>query len=111
MIELTLEQVRQMLDKTVFDRGMEYYREGRVQDVQHVTEQNTPAMHCRVRGNGTYRVLIREREKGHLLCSCSCYHFYFHNECKHLAAAMIHCAQHPQGRAVSDWNARALLKT
>ena len=111
MIELTMEQVRDMFDKTVFDRGLEYYREGRVQHVRYSTEKGQPKMECRVQGDGSYQVSIMEQEKGRLVCECSCYQFYFHDTCKHLAAAMIHCAQHPKGRVVSDWNARNLLKT
>lgn len=111
MIELTMEQVRGMFTKAVFDRGMEYYREGRVQYVRYSTEKGLSKMECRVQGDGSYQVAIKEQSSGRLLCGCSCYQFHFHEECKHLAAAMIHCAQHPKGRAVSDWNAKSLLKT
>ena len=111
MIELTMEQVRSMFDKKTFDRGMEYYKENRVQNVHHTVESGLPKMDCQVQGDGFYQVTIKEQEKGRLLCGCGCIQFHFYNTCKHLAAAMIHCAQHPKGRGVSDWNARNLLKT
>ena len=111
MIEFSLEQVRSMFDKKTFDRGMEYYKENRVQNVHHTVESGMPKMDCRVQGDGFYQVTIKEQEKGRYLCGCGCIQFHFYNTCKHLAAAMIHCAQHPKGRVVSDWNARNLLKT
>ena len=111
MIELTMEQVRSMFDEDVLERGMTYYREGRVQNVRDTTEKGKPKMECRVKGHSNYLVNIVEEEKGRLTCRCSCYQFYFYDTCKHLAAAMIHCAQHPKGRVVSDWNARNLLRT
>ena len=111
MIELNMEQVRSMFDRKTFDRGMEYYRENRVQNVRHTVESGLPKMDCRVHGDSTYQVTIKEQEKGRLLCGCSCIQFYLYNTCKHLAAAMIHCAQNPKGRVVSDWYARNLLKS
>ena len=98
MIELSLEQVRSMFDKKTFDRGMEYYKENRVQNVRHTVESGLPKMDCQVQGDGFYQVTIKEQEKGRLLCGCGCIQFHFYNTCKHLAAAMIHCAQHPKGR-------------
>jgi len=111
MIELNMTQVRSMFDKAVFERGMEYYNEGRVQHVRYLEEDGLPKMECRVQGEGSYHVTIQEQEKGRLLCGCNCYQFYFHEQCKHLAAAMIHCARNSKGRVLSDWNARNLLKT
>ena len=111
MIELKLEQVRSMFDRKIFDRGMEYYKEKRVQNVRHTVESGLPKMDCQVQGDGSYQVTIKEQEKGRLMCSCSCYQFYYYATCKHLAAAMIHYAQHPKGRVTSDWNARNLLNT
>lgn len=111
MMELTMEQVRDMFDKAVFERGMKYYNEGRVQNVRYLEENGLPQMECRVQGDGIYRVTIKRQDNGRLLCGCSCYQFYFHEECKHLAAAMIHCARNPKGQVLSDWNARNLLKT
>ena len=111
MIELKLEQVRSMFDRKTFDRGMEYYKENRVQNVRYTMESGLPQMDCQVQGDGSYQVTIKEQEKGRLMCSCSCYQFYYYDTCKHLAAAMIHCAQHPKGRVISDWNARNLLNT
>ena len=111
MIELSLEQVRSMFDKKTFDRGMEYYKENRVQNVRHTVESGLPKMDCQVQGDGFYQVTIKEQEKGRLLCGCGCIQFHFYNTCKHLAAAMIHCARNPKGRMGSDWNARNLLKT
>ena len=111
MIELTMEQVRSMFDEDVLERGMTYYREGRVQNVRDTTEKGKPKMECRVKGHSNYLVTIVEEEKGRLTCRCSCYQFYFYDTCKHLAAAMIHCARNPKGHMGSDWNARNLLKT
>ena len=111
MIELNMEQVRSMFDEDVLERGMTYYREGRVQNVRDTTEKGKPKMECRVKGHSNYLVTIVEEEKGRLTCRCSCYQFYFYDTCKHLAAAMIHCARNPKGHMGSDWNARNLLKT
>ena len=111
MIELTIEQVRSMFDRSVFERGMEYFNEGKIHHVRHTLENGRPKMECRIQGDGFYQVTIAQQESGRLQCSCSCFQFYFHKTCKHLAAAMIHCARNPKGRVVSDWNARNLLKT
>ena len=111
MIELSMEQVRSMFDEAVFERGMTYYREGRVQNVRNTTQRGKHKLECRVKGHSNYQVTIVEEEKGRLMCSCNCYQFYFYDTCKHLAAAMIHCAKNPRDRVTSDWNARNLLKT
>ena len=111
MIELTMEQVRSMFDRSVFERGMGYFNEGKIHHVRHTLENGRPKMECRIQGDGFYQVTLVQQESGRLQCSCSCFQFYFHRTCKHLAAAMIHCARNPKGRVVSDWNARNLLKT
>lgn len=111
MIELTMEQVRSMFDRSVLERGMEYFNEGKIHHVRHTSENGRPKMECRIQGDGFYQVTIVQQESGRLQCSCSCFQFYFHRTCKHLAAAMIHCARNPKDRVVSDWNARNLLKT
>ena len=111
MIELSMEQVRSMFDEAVFERGMTYYREDRVQNVRNTTQRGKHKLECRVKGHSNYQVTIVEEEKGRLMCSCNCYQFYFYDTCKHLVAAMIHCAKNPRDRVTSDWNARNLLKT
>ena len=111
MIELSMEQVRSMFDEAIFEKGMTYYREGRVQNVLDTTEKGKPKLECRVKGHSNYLVTIVEEEKGRLMCHCNCYQFYYYDTCKHLAAAMIHCARNSRERTTSDWNARNLLKT
>ena len=76
MIELNMEQVRSMFDEDVLERGMTYYREGRVQNVRDTTEKGKPMLECRVKGHSSYLVTIVESEMGRLMCRCSCYQFY-----------------------------------
>lgn len=111
MIELTMEQVRSMFDKSVFERGMEYFNEGKIHHVRYTSENGLPKMECRIQGDGVYQVTLVQQASGRLQCSCGCFQFYFYKTCKHLAAAMIHCTRNSKGRVVSDWNARNLLKT
>ena len=111
MIELTLEQVKGMFEREEFERGMAYYRKDGVRQVRWGVAGNRGTFECRVNGTeGAYQVTVREREDGRLHCTCSCYQFYFHGSCKHQAAALIYCAENPNGGAASDWNAKNLLR-
>ena len=112
MLELTLEQVEKMFAKEEFARGMAYYRQGRVRQARWGMAGKQGTFECRVNGSeGIYQVTVREREDNRLNCTCSCYQFYFHGSCKHQAAALIYCAENPNTGAVSDWNAKTLLRT
>ena len=91
MIELNMEQVRSMFDKKTFDRGMEYYKENRVQNVHHTVESGLPKMDCQVQGDGFYQVTIKEQEKGRLLCGCGCIQFHFY---KKIINNGFHCLRH-----------------
>ena len=111
MIELTMDQVREMFRRTSFERGMEYYKRGCVVRVRAETEKELQKLEYRIQGEGTYQVSIREQPGGRLQFGCSCYQFYFQKECRHLAAAVIHWVQTGKKRPVSDPNAKNLLKT
>ena len=68
MIELTMEQVRSMFDRSVFERGMEYFNEGKIHHVRHTLENGRPKMECRIQGDGFYQVTLVQQESGRLQC-------------------------------------------
>ena len=50
MIELTMEQIRSMFDSSVFERGMEYFNEGKIHHVRHTLENGGPKWSAASRG-------------------------------------------------------------
>ena len=86
---MDLNQVKSLFTATDFERGMEYYRKGRVTDMQCTKASPETNVSCTVRGSKRYTVRFTEMAEGRLRISCTCPRYADVGRCKHLAAAMI----------------------
>ena len=88
---MDLNQVKSLFTSTDYERGMEYYQQGRVTDMQCTKTDTETNVSCTVRGAKRYTVQFLRMENGRLRINCSCPRFADVGRCKHLAAAMIAC--------------------
>ena len=110
---MDLKRVKSLFSGTDYARGMEYYRQGRVLDMDCRTVDETAHVSCWVRGNSKYFVQFRESSDGRVFIGCACPRFAVAGRCKHIAAAMIAYVEQPlvvTGTG-SDQYARTLLQS
>ena len=109
---MDLDQVKKLFTPTDYERGMEYYRQGRVTDMQCTKTDTEMDVSCTVRGTKRYTVQFLRMENGRLRINCSCPRFADVGRCKHLAAAMIAFLSEPPRERVpgSDRYARQMLQ-
>ena len=108
---MDLKQVKSLFTATDYERGMEYYRQGRVADMQCTQNDTETNVSCTVRGSKRYTVRFSEMAKGRLRISCTCPRYADVGRCKHLAAAMIAYADKPCDLATgSDRYAQRMLQ-
>ena len=109
---MDLNQVKSLFTATDFERGMEYYRKGRVTDMQCTKAGPETNVSCTVRGSKRYTVRFTEMAEGRLRISCTCPRYADVGRCKHLAAAMIAYIGEPPHESVpgSDSCARWMLQ-
>lgn len=109
---MDLNQVKSLFTATDFERGMEYYRQGRVTDMQCTKAGPETNVSCTVRGSKRYTVRFTEMAEGRLRISCTCPRYADVGRCKHLAAAMIAYIGEPPHESVpgSDSCARWMLQ-
>lgn len=109
---MDLNQVKLLFTSTDYERGMEYYRQGRVTDMQCTKTDTETNVSCTVRGAKRYTVQFLRMENGRLRINCSCPRFADVGRCKHLAAAMIAFLSGPPRERVpgSDRYARQMLQ-
>ena len=109
---MELNQVKSLFTATDFERGMEYYRKGRVTDMQCTKAGPETNVSCTVRGSKRYTVRFTEMAEGRLRISCTCPRYADVGRCKHLAAAMIAYIGEPPHESVpgSDSCARWMLQ-
>ena len=69
---MDLNQVKSLFTATDFERGMEYYRKGRVTDMQCTKAVPETNVSCTVRGSKRYTVRFTEMAEGRLRISCTC---------------------------------------
>ena len=69
---MDLNQVKSLFTATDFERGMEYYRKGRVTDMQCTKAGPETNVSCTVRGSKRYTVRFTEMAEGRLRISCTC---------------------------------------
>ena len=69
---MDLNQVKSLFTATDFERGMEYYRKGRVTDMQCTKTDTETNVSCTVRGAKRYTVQFLRMENGRLRINCSC---------------------------------------
>lgn len=109
---MDLNHVKSLFTATDFERGMEYYRKGRVTDMQCTKAGPETNVSCTVRGSKRYTVRFTEMAEGRLRISCTCPRYADVGRCKHLAAAMIAYIGEPPHESVpgSDSCARWMLQ-
>ena len=74
-----------------FSRGQEYYRRGQVQKLKVVRMEEGGEVTCVVKGSESYSVSVRvEGQRTAIYCDCP--RFADKHICKHIAAAMMACA-------------------
>lgn len=66
---MDLNQVKSLFTATDFERGMEYYRKGRVTDMQCTKAGPETNVSCTVRGSKRYTVRFTEMAEGRLRIS------------------------------------------
>ena len=109
---MDLSQVKSLFSTTDYERGMEYYRQGRVTDMQCSKTDTELKVSCTVRGSKHYAVQFIRRKDSRVHISCSCPRFADVGRCKHLAAAMIAFLSEPPRACApsSDRYARRMLQ-
>ena len=109
---MDLNQVKSLFSSTDYERGMEYYRQGRVTDMQCSKTDTELNVSCTVRGSKHYAVQFIRRKDSRVRISCSCPRFADVGRCKHLAAAMIAFLSEPPRTCApsSDRYARRMLQ-
>ena len=86
---MNLEQVKQLFDSSDYSKGMQYYREGRVQDVTISESGKSRIISCSVKGNKRYLVTLHLSNNKVYDTDCKCMRFWSSGVCTHVAAAMI----------------------
>lgn len=74
-----------------FSRGQEYYRRGQIQKLKVARTDKGGEVTCVVKGSESYGVSVRV-EGQETAVYCSCPRFADKHICKHIAAAMMACA-------------------
>ena len=69
---MDLNQVKSLFTATDYERGMEYYRQGRVTDMQCTQNDTETNVICTVRGSKRYTVRFTKMAEGRLRISCTC---------------------------------------
>lgn len=68
---MNLNRVKSLFTATDFERGMEYYRKGRVTDIQCTKAEMETNVSCTVRGSERYTVRFTEMAEERLRISCT----------------------------------------
>ena len=85
------EKLSTMFSRKDFSRGQDYYKRGQVQKLRVSQTDQGPKVTCCVQGNISYNVSLFIEEKS-VAISCDCPRFKEKRICKHIAAAMLACA-------------------
>lgn len=96
-IRPTREDIRRAFSAKDYNRGMEYYRAGRVQDYRERSDWGDLTADCVVQGSRPYQVSFLVMERG-IACNCTCPRFETSGSCKHVVAALLACADRLGGR-------------
>ncbi len=84
-------KLQELFSRKDYARGSEYYRRGQVHDLQVTRRPGGGEVFCIVTGSEDYHVHLRVKD-GRINASCSCLRFEDRQICKHIAAAMLACA-------------------
>ena len=89
-MQLTRTELRELADSRSWERGVEYFKDGRV----HAVVQDGATVVASVQGQEIYRVQL-SRQGNHLLAECSCPVGRTGAFCKHCVAVGLACADDP----------------
>ena len=98
--KLTKKAIQQRCDAQVYERGLDYYRSGRVQRRLRTVR----GLKATVQGTIAYDVSITER-RGKLITICTCpYGQTWDGDCKHIVAVLLAWLEEPESfAAVKDF--------
>ncbi|WP_042461298.1 DEAD/DEAH box helicase [Neobacillus dielmonensis] len=97
---LTKSDIQNIFSDAIFRRGLGYFRDGRVRDVNHDPVKNIWT--AKVKGSKTYQVTIEDDESGLLPeCNCPAYHQYG-EPCKHIAAVLLKINDNPEENSTNN---------
>ena len=85
-MKITDSMIRRSCSATIYKRGMEYFREGRV----HLRKRSDSLITAVVDGESLYNVSVRFDENGRIsdtFCTCP-YYETMHTTCKHIVACL-----------------------
>jgi superfamily II DNA or RNA helicase len=99
------EEIRIMYGKRDFERGMNYYRAGKVSQLRETEDPG--GFECIVTGTRPYKVTFAKDEEGELEESCTCPQYAAAGACKHQVAALLAYRKYVQGRSRSRSDLRA----
>lgn len=89
---LTTEYVRQWCDSaTIFQRGLNYYKQGRVFALESEEDGNGTIWYAIVNGSESYKVEITIHNR-FIFPECSCPAYETRQECKHIIAVLLEIA-------------------
>lgn len=100
------EKVSKIFSRKDFSRGQDYYRRGQVQNIRVSQSDETNEITCRVQGSKLYSVMIRIKND-EISAHCTCPQFAEKRICKHIAAAMLACADLREEKLPIDSDPRA----
>ena len=84
-MDITDAMIKKSCSATMYKRGMEYFREGRV----HLRKRGDNFINAVVDGDEIYNVQVKFDKNGITGCMCTCPYFQTMNSvCKHIVAAM-----------------------
>lgn len=109
-MELTLEQIRLNFSSNDYNRGNQYYHQGRVRDLYaERLSSDFVQVACQVQGSELYDVDFWIMPRQRLRLYCDCPRFNDVGRCKHIAAAMIAYVEDYQTPPDTDPAAQELL--
>ncbi|CAG7595397.1 RNA polymerase-associated protein RapA [Paenibacillus solanacearum] len=86
--QLTKQRIRQLCGPISYERGTDYYDDGRV--TLTGSDRDTDVYHAVVKGKSKYEVTVRIDEDGDVDAECECPAYYsYDNYCKHIAAVLL----------------------
>lgn len=107
---ITMDDIRDNYAGKDFERGVEYYRQGKVSPLDIRWKDGMEIVRCSVYGSQTYRVSFRLDKEGFDI-QCSCPWSQLTGSCKHQVAALIAYVKQPRGApSTTDYHARNILQ-
>ena len=104
-MKITDSMIRRSCSATIYKRGMEYFREGRV----HLRKRSDSLITAVVDGESLYNVSVRFNKNGDIsdtFCTCP-YYETMHTTCKHIVACLRQCmAEQEESGGQADENDR-----